>query len=137
MDFLVIAVVSIAVTAVADLVTMKTPVGGIDFMLYSPWVVALTNIYAAVGLAFVLLLAHALVRNRIAHYILLLFPAQLSAIAIGVVLGVNGFWLALIVYFSICTIIAKFAGAMGGKYFGFVALAVVFNIVLYTARVFL
>ncbi|HLD85500.1 MAG TPA: hypothetical protein VI968_03000 [archaeon] len=137
MDLFIIAIASILITAVADLVTMKTPIGGIDFMMYSPWVVALTNVYAAVALAFVLLLAHALVRNRIAHYILLLFPAQVSAIAIGAVLGVNGFWLALIAYFTICTIIAKSVGALGGKYFGFVALAVVFNVVLYSARVFL
>src|SRR3989344_3631079 len=136
MDFFIIALVAILVTAIADIITMKTPIGGIDFMLYAPWVVALTNVYAAVGLAFILLLSHALVRNRIAHYIMLSFPAQLSAIAIGTVFGVNGFWFALILYFTICTIIARFVGALGGKYFGFVVLAVIFNVILYNSHVF-
>ena len=136
-EFILIALVSIFVTVVADMAMMKTSFGGIDFMFYGPWVVALSSFSSGVLLAFIVLLAHAFVRNRIAHYILLSFPAQLLAIIIGAVFGANGFWLALIAYFCVLTIIGKFVGALGGKYFSFVAVAVTFNIILFSSKAFL
>ncbi len=105
---------------------------GLDFLFYAPWLASINfGIYGAFKLAIVLSVVHAALNMRIAHFILMSFPAQLAAIALGYFLGVGGFWISLVIYLAASSVITYVSGGVGGRYVVFLVASAAFNILLF------
>ncbi len=136
-DFFVIAGFCLIFTVVVDLVMTRMTLTGIDFLFYAPWVIALTNPVNAIVFAVIITFVHAAIHSKIAPYILLAIPSQMIAITIAAFLGPSSFFIALLAYLGVATLIMLFARVIGGRFITFLILNFVFNIIVYSLGLFL
>lgn len=138
-NFLLFSLIFILSNFVLDFLSKKIlHIDGTDFLFFAPWLVGIKfGIIEGIVLATVLLVIHTLMHMSISRFILLSFPAQISAILFGYFFGTSGFWVALVAYYFISTAITWLLGGVGGGYFMFILANSITNIVAFFAYQFL
>lgn len=133
LNFIIFSLIFVISEVVLDLITSKYfRIPGLDFLFFAPWVAGfLYNIQDALFLTVAILLIHAIFNPRIMHYILISFPAPISAVFLGGFLGINGFLPSMIVYFVISSAIMIVAKGFGGRFLMFLLLNFVFNSIFF------
>ncbi|MBU5537596.1 MAG: hypothetical protein QW818_03865 [Candidatus Aenigmatarchaeota archaeon] len=107
-------------------------IDGTDFLFFAPWLAGTKfGIIEGLTLAAIILVIHSLMHLKIARFILVSFPAQILAVFFGYLFGLEGFWITLVAYYFISTIITWLLGGLGSGYFVFLLTNSITNIVAF------
>jgi len=129
-EFIIFSLVFIGLNFVLDLFSKKVlHIDGIDFLFFAPWLAGIRfGVFEGLILAIVVLVIHTFMHLRIARFILLSFPAIVLAIVFGYLFGLEGFWIALVVYYLVSSVTTWLLGGLGGGYFMFLLTNSITNI---------
>jgi len=132
LGFLEFSALFVGLNIVSDIVHLKLrSIHGIDFLFFAPWLAAsLYGMYEGIILALILVVVHALFNLHLAVYELASFPAQLVAVFLGNTMGLVSFWISLIAFLAVSSVIVILLRGFGGRFFIFLLIALVFNYIL-------
>ncbi len=132
-DFIFFSLIFVGLNILLDFISVKFhDLPGIDFLFFAPWYAGV--IYSpgkALMLGMIILVIHASMRLKIAHFILVSFPGPILAAYLGNILGYGGFWLSLLVYYAVSSIIVLAMRGLGAKYVTFMAINLIMNVTLF------
>ena len=138
-EFLTFSLVFIVINFVFGLLTKKfIHLDGVDFLFFAPWLAGIRfGVYEGLILAAVIMIVHSFMHMRIARLILLSFPAVAVTVVMGYYFGLGGFWITLVVYYFVSSVITALLGGLGGGYFMFLLANSITNIVAFFVYQFL
>jgi hypothetical protein len=132
LGFLEFSLLFIGLNTAVDAINLKINVlHGIDFLFFAPWLAgAIYGLYQGIILAVALLALHILFNLSIAIYQVASFPAQAVAVFLGNTMGLGGFWISVLLFFVVSSIIVFLLRGFGGRFLMFLIVAIVFNYLL-------
>ncbi|MBI4009657.1 MAG: hypothetical protein HY361_00485 [Candidatus Aenigmarchaeota archaeon] len=133
LDFFVFSAIFVGLNIVLDLLIMKLGDIGADFLFLGPWLAgAVYGVSEGIALAFALIVVHILFHLQVGHWIATAIPSQLVATILGKSLGFSGFWVALIFYFLLNTVILGFIGHISPRYLAIVLVNSIFSFFMFS-----
>lgn len=135
LDFFVLVAIVVFVSLILEFVHVRflKACHGIDLLFFAPWLVAgKLGFSSALILGFVLMVIHIMFNLHMAQFVVLALPALLLAVILGSVLGIAGFYTALIVYMIASTVTTTAFGGLGARYILFLIVGTLFNIGLFS-----
>ena len=133
MHIVIFVLMFLALDTVINLISKKTlKLLGIDFLFFASWLAGINyGIIPGIIVSLILLGEHTLLHAGKSRFIVFSFPAQMAAVILGYVLGIGGFWLSLVVYQILNSILMLIIGGLGPFFVIFLVVNSLFNIVLY------
>ncbi|MBI2542885.1 MAG: hypothetical protein HYW24_01745 [Candidatus Aenigmarchaeota archaeon] len=131
-DFLIFSFIFVLLNLAFDAFSKRfLHSSGVDFLFFAPWLTGIRfGIYEGLLLAIILSVSHSFIYLRLQRFVLFSFPAQIIVVFSGHFFGFEGFWFTLIGYYFLTTVIVRFLGGIGARYFIFIFLNSITNIFL-------
>jgi len=105
---------------------------GFDFLFFTPFLAgAIYGIFEGIIAAVVMLTVHVILSPQKIVFMFGATPGLVIAILLGAVMGVSGFWIALIVYLIINSFTTLILRGFGGGFVIFLGISIFFNTLLF------
>jgi hypothetical protein len=128
MDFITFSIIFVILNIGLDAVSMFIKIPGLDFLFFAPWLASTKfGIYNPLILGLVLLVIHSAFHLGRIFYSVSALPALVVAVLLGSLLGLGGFYISLIAYLAVCSIIVLSMGGFSGRYSLFLFISFLFN----------
>ncbi|MBL7170123.1 MAG: hypothetical protein ISS48_03825 [Candidatus Aenigmarchaeota archaeon] len=133
MHVIIFTLIFLALDAVMNVLSAKLlKFLGIDFLFFASWLAGINyGIGPGIVVSLILLGEHALLHMTKSRFIAFSFPAQIGAVLLGHFLGMSGFFISLVVYQVVNTVLMLIIGGLGPFFVTFIVVNSVFNVVLH------